>query len=237
MNKRMEDTIELGNVKDEHLLKNKELRKLIEFKIGKTNIEKEDLINIQDIILDGKDIIGNANIIYFEELKLFPNLKEIEIKNTNIPDEYIKYLEKIEDISLKNCELTNIEQLEKITRLSINNTKIDNIEKISNLKNITELEFINIELDNFLFLKNLEKLKTLRIKNVKNFTMEKIDFILPIEYLSIEGVEQINLENIQKYSNLKMFSIDRRKEKEWNKDLEKLREKGIKILLNDIYEY
>lgn len=236
MKKNFEDTMELINL-EEDLLKNKELKKLIEFKAGKTNIEKNDLIDIKDIILDGKTITGNINIIYFEELELFPNLNKIEIKNTNIPDKYIKYLEKIEEISLKDCEITHIEQLEKITKLSINNSKIGNIEEISNLKNITELELINVDIENFEFLKKMEKLKTLRIKNVKNFSMEKIDFFLPIEYLSIEGIEKISIDIIEKYSHLKVLSIDRKKQEEWKENLEKIEKKGIKILLNDIYEY
>ena len=45
------------------------------------------------------------------------------------------------------------------------------------------------------------------------------------------------LDIIKNYPRLEILSIDREKQKEWSDKLDSLMQNGIKILLNDIYEY
>lgn len=234
MEKSIENTIEIENVENEPILKNRELRKLIEFKLGKSKIEKEDLIEIEDIILNAKTMIGEPNIIYFEELDLFPNLKKIEIKNINIEENNIEKLKNIEEIHFENCEIETLKPLVNVKNLSICHSKVKDIEE---LKNIKQLELIDIELNDFEFLKQLKQLEQLSIKNVVDFSLEKINFFLPIKYLSVGGIEHIDTDIIKKYTNLETLSVDREKESVWKYTLEKIEKSNIKILLDDIYEY
>lgn len=235
MENNLENTIILKN-KEKNLIKDNELKKLIQFKLNKTEIEKQDLLGITEIALNGRTLIGNSNIVYFQELELFPNLKKIEINNLKVSDEDIEKI-KIEDIAFRNCDIESFKLLNNVKKLSIKNSKITNVKEIKEFSNLTDLELINIKIDNFEFLRNLENLKTLTLKNIDNLSIEKINFSLPIEYLSIGGIDKIEEELIEKYKNLKKLSIEREKEKEWKEILEKIEKKNIEILIDDIYKY
>ncbi len=220
---------------DKQLIKNLELRKFIQFKLNKSNITKEDLVNIDEIVLDSQNIIGNYNKVYFEEIEMFPNLEKITIRNLGITYENMNKLRNISKIEFINCEIDGINLLNNVQGLIIINSEVENIEEIGNLSNITELELVNLKIDNFEFLKNLKQLKQLKIKNVKDFSLERIDFYLPIEYLSVEKINKLNLIIISQYKNLKTLSVDREESENWKNELESLKDKNIKVLLNDMY--
>lgn len=228
----------LNNADTSSFIKNSELKNLIQFKLDKTDFEEADLINIDSIILDGRKINGDINIVDFNDIDFFSNLKKIEIKNLDISKEQMKKIEKLEDVSFKNCKVESLEDIRNIKRISINNSKISDLDQIENFQNMIELEIINIQLENFSFLKKLMNLQILKIKNVKGFSLDKINFPLPIKYLSVEGIEKIEEKFfIENCPNLKILSVDKEKSKEWADELDNLVKKEIKILLNDIYEY
>ncbi len=237
MEKNLENTMKLNIFQEDKIIKNTELKKFLQNKLEKTQIEKEDLNKIEEIILDGETIIGNKNKVYFEEIKLFPNLKNIIIKNIKVTNEDLNTLKQIEEISFENCQIEDIKILQNIKKISLNNCTIQNKEDMKYLTNLVQLKVVNTDIKNFDFLKNFSDLKKLTIKNVKDFSINKINFYLPIEYLSIEDIDTINKENILQYSNLKTLSIDKQKINEWNELINELKENQIKILLNDIYEY
>lgn len=239
MEKNIEDTITLENVDNifEKLMKDKNLKGMLQFKLDKTNIEPKDLITIKQITLNGKTIVGENNPVYFEVIDLFPNLKKIEISNLKINEEDMKYLRKIEEISFRNCKIDKIENLKNVKKISINTCEIEDIDIIERLHNITNLELININVNSFEFLKKLENLKVLKIINVKDISKEKLRFELPIEYLSIKGIEKLDIEFINNYKNLKTLSIPREKEEEWHNVLKQIEKQNINILIDDIYNF
>lgn len=241
MKNNFDDTIELnyfeGNTKKD-ILKNEELKNLIQFKLDKTFFEENDLIQIEDITLDGRKINGDINIVHFNELDYFPNLKKIELKNLDISEQYTQKLEDIEEIAFKNCKVESLEKIKNIKKISINNSTILNPNQIEKLENLIELEIINVKMEDFEFIRNLKNLQVLKIKNVRGFLLNKIKFSLPIKYLSLEGISEINEDYLIRICpNLQSLSVDREKQIEFSESLEKLMQRGVKILLNDIYEY
>lgn len=236
--------MEIYNLEETMLLNNKELNidkeltNFIQYKLNKTYFNKEDLKDIDDIILNGKKMNGDINKVDFNELKLFPNLKKIEIKNLNINKSDIENINNLKYIDLRNCTIESIENLKDIENMTINNSTIMDFNNITKLSKLKTLELINIDIDDFKFLKELKNIEILKIKNIKDFSLDKIDFNLPIKYLSIEGIEELNDKFIIKnYPNLEVISVDIKEQKKWKENLENIENKGIKILLNDIYEY
>lgn len=67
--------------------------------------------------------------------------------------------------------------------------------------------------------------------------MSKIDFELTIKYLSIEKIPELNIAIISKYKSLETLSVDRKEAKQWEKELNDLKKNGMRILLNDIYDF
>jgi len=237
MNKNFEDTFILNFKKNKLGIENKELKKYIQFKLGKEDFEIEDLKAIKEIIIDGETLTGQQNKIDFNEIDLFENLTEIEINNTNISEENIKKIKDINKVTLRKCNIESLQVLLNVKSLSLKSSVINNIEQIKELKQIEELELIDLEIENFKFLQQLNNLKKLVIKNIKKFELSKINFYLPIEYLSVENIETLKLEELKKFTNLKYLSIDKEKTHEWQKELEKIEKYGVKIFLNDIYNY
>lgn len=240
MKEDFEETVQLETIDNifEKLKKDENLIKLLEYKLEKSEIDEKDLINITQIALNGKTIVGNSNQVYFEVISLFPKLKRIEISNLKIDEDNMKYLEKIEEVAFRNCEISKLEKLKNVKKLSINTSIVeDDIAKIEEFSKLTDLELINISVSNFEFLKKLKSLRVLKIINIKDISKEKLNFELPIEYLSIVGLEQLNIEFLRNYKNLKVLSVEREKEEEWKDILEKIKKMNIKILIDDIYDF
>ena len=182
----------LGNMKDniqdtiilekdnfdetKQIIKNEDLKNLIKFKLNKSNIEEKDLLKIEEITYDGKNIVGKENIVDFQELTLFPNLRKITLNNVSINKEEIEVLKNVEEISFKNCKIEAIEKLDKLKKLSIKSSELKTISEIEKFANLSELELCNIEIEDFNFLIKLEQLKVLKIKNIPKFSLEKINF-------------------------------------------------------------
>lgn len=233
-----DDTMNLNEKKvDKQLIENIELRNFVQAKLNKNDVTQKDLNEVFEIILDSENIIGNYNKVYFQEIELFPNLKKIEIKNLGIIAEEMNKLNRIKHISFTNCQINDISKISEVQSLTLVNSEVENLEKVNLLEKIKELELINMQIDDFNFLKSFSQLEKLVIKNVEQFSLDKINFPLPIEYLSVEKIEKLNLGVIYKYENLKTVSVDREEAEEWKEELQLLKDKGIKILLNDIYEY
>ncbi len=109
----------IDNEDNQHIIKNLELRKFIQFKLNQDVITKNNLDTINEIILDSKNIIGQYNKVYFEEIKLFQNLEKIIIKNLGITNETIKKLGSIKQLEFKDCEIQNISELNKVENLTL----------------------------------------------------------------------------------------------------------------------
>lgn len=233
-----ENTMEIPVLKEkENLIENIELRNFLQFKLGKENITNDDLDNIDEIILDSTNIVGQYNKVYFEEIDLFKNLKKISIRNLGVTVESLEKINKIPEVEFVNCELRDITKLSNVQHLTLINSEVDNFEKIEQLSNITELQLTNIKIEEFKFLENFKNLKKLVIKNVNDFSLSKINFYLPIEYLSVEKIKDLDLNIISQYENLKTLSVDRIEADNWENELKDLKNKNIEILLNDMYEF
>lgn len=236
MNNIFEDTIILEN--SNNIIKNTELRNLIQFKLNKMDFEIKDLDEMQDIIINGKKINNDINIVDFNEIELFKNLKKIELKNLDIARQQIKKINNIDEIYFRNCKIEGLDEIKYVKKLAINSSTIENINIIEKFENIEELELVNLEVTDFNFLNMLKKLQVLKIKNIKGFLLSKIDFVLPIQYISIEGIEKLESDYlIKNYPNLEIVAVDIEKQEEWCEELEKIKQQGIKILLNGIYEF
>ena len=161
----MENTLDIPVV-DLEIIKNPELKMLVEYKLGKSNFMQDDLVDIKDIILDGMKIDGSINFVYFQELELFPNLEEIELKNLAISEENVARLKRIPNVKFYKCEVESFKSLNSQESVSIVSSKINGMEEIAKIIPLENLELTNVEIEDFNFLRSLENLKTLKIKNI-----------------------------------------------------------------------
>lgn len=232
-----ENTMENKIVEENQLIKNIELRNYVQFCLDKENVTLEDLDSINEIMLDSQNIVGGYNKVYFEEVALFKNLKKISIKNLGLAIDDLEKISDIKEIEFINCEIRDLSKLQNVEKLILNNSEIDNLEDLAQLSNIVQLQLVNMKINNFDFLKQLKKLEKLAIKNIQNFKLSEIDFYLPIKYFSVEKINELDLNVIEKFENLKILSVDRIEADNLETELNEIKNKDIKVLLNDMYEY
>lgn len=234
MSKNIENTLDLtSELNSAYLIKNDLLRESIEFTLNKSGINVEDLTKIEEIVLNTVTISGKQNNVYFEDIKLFPNLKKIEIANNVITCEKIEYLKNIDEIIFRNCKINSVENI-KAKNISFIGCDINCKLEFNDLN---EISIINTNCDLLDFLKTQNNLEKLVIKNVKDFTMDKVNFYMPIKYLSIEDIDKINYEVLSNYTKLSTISIDGiDSNKNYSEDVKKLKNMGYKVMFNDMYE-
>ena len=229
-----ENTLDLTNeTNPEYLIKDELLKENIKFKLNKSNIQLEDLLKIDELVLDTVTISGKQNNVYFEDIKLFPNLKRIEIRNNKITNENIKYFNDIDEIAFVNCQVDAIKELNS-KNISLVGCEVNCSFELNDY--VQDISIINTNCDSFDFLKQKDNLERLVIKNVKNFNMNKINFNMPIKYLSIEDVEKFEYDVLQKYSNLETVSIDYIGDNNAKECASKLKEMGYNVIFNDMYK-
>ncbi len=207
----------------------------LKYKLQKDNVTLEDLLQIEEITIDGKNIIGKDNTTNLKDVELFPNLKAIKLRNIAIDENNIKWISRVQDISFTSCEIETLKEIKDCLSLEIIGCKVKDIEEINDFANLREFTIINTISQDFNYLVNKKKLDKLVIKNIDDFQMEKIDFNLPINYLSIEGIDKIDYDVLSKYKNLETISLDYIGQSETLKDVQKLKELGYKVKYNDMY--
>lgn len=236
-----EDTIEISlDEISKSLIQNRELDRYVKFLIGKNVVTSKDLETIAEIILDSKTINKQNNFVYFDDLKLFPNLKSICLFNLGITKNETKLMKennKIEELSLNNCSLYDgLDNLENLRIMSIVNSNIECIDEIERLSNLEEMVIENSKFDNYDFLKNLKNLKTLYFMNMNESELKLLPELDNLEFLSLAGIDKFSCDNLDKFKNLKTLSIGKMELDELSEVIDSVEKKGIKIFIEDAYD-
>ena len=218
------------------ILKTTSIDSLIKYKLNKESFEIKDLDTIEDIIIDGCDIVGNPSSVDFNDLNSFHNLKSVTIANTMATSNDLKPISNIESLVLTNAHIESINSFKNLKKITITSSTIDTPIKYDGLSNLEKFEINNTPIDDFEFLKSIPSLKALKIYGKPDFTLKDIDFPLNIEYLSLDKINSLDLDKLSNYSKLKKISIDASQQKEFEKELNQLKSNGITILINDMYE-
>ncbi|MBP3840495.1 MAG: hypothetical protein IK997_00045 [Bacilli bacterium] len=119
-----------------------------------------DILHIDSLTIDGKDEFNEKSPVSFNDIKIFKNLKYLEIRNTLITTSLISLLEDmpyLENLILRNCTIrksvTTMNNLKKILQLRVNNCKNFSFELINEL-NLCNLTIENMQVQGFNYLKN-----------------------------------------------------------------------------------
>ncbi len=157
-------------------MKTKIINDLLELKFGvKNEYSKEELEKIKELRLDKYDVIGNANIVIFNELLNLPGLETLTVNGFEIDDNLLQIILalNIKNLILENCKFINspikIFQNEKIESLIFNNVIIDF--KLFNNHHYKYVEFVNIKIDD-VFSINVDEL------NISRATITNTNFLL-----------------------------------------------------------
>lgn len=157
------------------------------FDKGISEIGYADILHIESLTIDGKDEFNEKSPISFNDIKLFKNLKYLEIRNTLITTNLISILEDmpyLENLILRNCTIrksvTTMNNLRKILQLRINNCKNFNFELINEL-NLLNLTIENMQVQGF--------------NNLKNNHINSLDISMA-KLKNANGLKKINIDKL-----------------------------------------
>lgn len=164
--KKLKKTIKIPfEVSDFIVFKDKNLENEIRKVINKPKggILKEDVINVQSLYLNNKDIES------IEGLNYFVNLKNLYISNNRIEDiSPLKNLYNLEILNMNSNNINDISSLQNfysLRELYLNKNKIQNIDSINNFYNITKLDLGSNKISKVSALSNLTNLVYLNLEN------------------------------------------------------------------------
>ena len=109
------------------------------------NIEKvgySDLLLVESLTIDGKSSDGKRQFICFDELKLFKNLKYLELRNMVISNYMIDILKEItylQNIVFMNCtfrkSIITLNVLQSVNLIRVESCKNFRLDYINNINN------------------------------------------------------------------------------------------------------
>lgn len=122
-----------------------------------------DLLLVEALTIDGKSLEGKRQVISFQDLKNFKNLKYLEIANTLINNSILSILADmpyLENLIFRNCtfskQVKNMNQLVRIRSLKIIDCNGFDLHFISALSQIQRIYLAGMKLNSFRKFRNMD---------------------------------------------------------------------------------
>ena len=144
-----------------------------------------DILEVESLTIDGKDENNERQSVSFSDLKLFKNLKYLEIRNTLLTTNLFNILEDLpylENLLLRKCTIrksvSTMNNLNNIVQLRINECKNFSFELINELT-LASLTVENMQIQGFNLLKdnhiNVLDISRAKFKNMNGIKKVSID--------------------------------------------------------------
>ena len=192
------DFLHIENSNDLSIIKS--LKKLTELSIYNSNIDYYiEESNISILTLKDCSFLKST-------IKLPNTITELEIDNTKINFDILKYLPSLKKITFRNMEFNSLSELtyiSKITELNFDYCNIGSIEGIQNLLELDSLSFVDTGIENIDQLKELKNLKSLTLSHTYVTDLSPIKN-LNISFLDI--TDSTNIKNLDVITEMKKLS-------------------------------
>ncbi|KAL9654666.1 hypothetical protein ABK040_006728 [Willaertia magna] len=133
------------------------------------------------------------------------NLKEVEIVSCSVKDKYLKHLQKLDRLSITNCNNITKNGIGNLTKLKELTTDCVTSHELKKLKNLTTLNVSYLDIKHKDFFPN--SLINLSICNTKYILDSHLNNLNNLEYLSIRNCPKINGDCLQNLLNLKQLFV------------------------------
>gem|GEM_PF-3173401 len=185
------------------------------FNYGITPTPKEtytaDTIQWKDSVMEKyiREKLGKLNgNITKNDLK---KIKKITIKDEKIITlEDLKYCINLTDLSLDNCQITNIsclENLKKLMVLSLSYNRISNIIALKSMSDLNELYLYGCGIEDISSLKNLTKLNTINMDYNAINNIDALSGLTKLTSLSLHSNQLSDIKPLKKLTKLKMLDL------------------------------
>ncbi len=221
---------------------NTDLANYIMFKLDKedNSFSREELNQIDEIIINPININGEYEKINLEVIKLFLNLKKILFKNLAIDENTINNLfsmETLESIYFEKCELKNENLLKdlQIKEIGFINCNIVDYSFVYEMSNLQSLAIVN-GVVSISGVNKLKKLEYLQLSYSSMIDIEKLN--LPfLKELYIDNTNLMDTSNLENLTNLQRIGISEEQYVEEKNYYKNLIQKGIIVLNQNLLEF
>lgn len=221
---------------------NTDLANYIMFKLDKedNSFSREELNQIDEIIINPININGEYEKINLEVIKLFLNLKKILFKNLAIDENTINNLfsmETLESIYFEKCELKNENLLKdlQIKEIGFINCNIVDYSFVYEMSNLQSLAIVN-GVVSISGVNKLKKLEYLQLSYSSMIDIEKLN--LPfLKELHIDNTNLMDTSNLENLTNLQRIGISEEQYVEEKNYYKNLIQKGIIVLNQNLLEF
>lgn len=221
---------------------NTDLANYIMFKLDKedNSFSREELNQIDEIIINPININGEYEKINLEVIKLFLNLKKILFKNLAIDENTINNLfsmETLESIYFEKCELKNENLLKdlQIKEIGFINCNIVDYSFVYEMSNLQSLSIVN-GVVSISGVNKLKKLEYLQLSYSSMIDIEKLN--LPfLKELHIDNTNLMDTSNLENLTNLQRIGISEEQYVEEKNYYKNLIQKGIIVLNQNLLEF
>ena len=226
---------------DEIIIENENLARQVMFKLDKdeNSFNLAELNKIKELVIDYNEE-SDSSFLFLKELSKFRKLESLTLRNGFIFNSNFSILLKLENMKSIVFDTCTFENADLIASLSVE-----------------ELSLINCEINNYNFVYVMSKLNSLSIVN-GSIDLEKINQLkdliyLQISYSKIIGEKILKLDNLSELYidntdindfnflnnlfNLRRISIDEEQYKNNKKIFDKLEEKDILVLNENMVEF
>ena len=160
----------------------------------------------------GKLTIVKKDIQNLEGIQYCTNIQELDLRNNNISDlSPLGSLTNLQYLNLDNNKLSNIGPLGSLTNLNalyLGNNKINNISPLSSLTNLNTLGLGNNKLDDISSLSSLSKLKTLYLQSNIISNISSLSSLTNLNTLNLNNNKINNVKPLSSLINLKTLTLD-----------------------------
>lgn len=145
-------------------------------------IKYGDLLTIQSLTINGKTLDGKRQIVNFNDIKLFKNIRYLEICNVVISNymvDILSSLSYLESIVFRNCtfrkSIITLNNLNSVKRLRIESCKNFKLELIDNI-DIDNLTIAGCLLGDFSLIRNSK----ISVLDISRTTIDNINSIMKL---------------------------------------------------------
>ncbi|WP_197097098.1 InlB B-repeat-containing protein, partial [Paraclostridium sordellii] len=160
----------------------------------------------------GKLTIVKKDIQNLEGIQYCTNIQELDLRNNNISDlSPLGSLTNLQYLNLDNNKLSNIGPLGSLTNLNalyLGNNKINDISPLSSLTNLNTLGLGNNKLDDISSLSSLSKLKTLYLQSNIISNISSLSSLTSLNTLNLNNNKINNVKPLSSLINLKTLTLD-----------------------------
>ncbi len=207
-----------------------------------TNFTLDELKKVEELYLNPVGISNTYEKIDFKILGYFPNLKRLEISNSNIDDVAINnivHLRSLETLMFNNCHISNVKGFyqTKLKSFGFNNCTVTDLENIGSMKGLNAIKLINMKLETINYLENLPHLVEVDLSYSTLVETSTLYHFILIERLSVDNSNIMDLDFVNKYSGLKEISISNNQYVKNKALIDDLVALGIKVYEDDVICY